>query len=80
MNLKIKMELHNVNTISYNRRRKKFDIFLETKIDWAFMSNVDLGWILRKLYANCSQRITIPRFMLLSYPYKVKVVISDLFS
>ena len=70
----------NVNTISYNRRRKKFDIFLETKMDWAFNSKNGFGMDSQKLYANSSQRITIPRFMLLSYPYKVKVVYSDLFS
>ena len=54
--------------------------FLETKIIWAFMPESGFGMDSQKLYANSSQRITIPRFMLLSYPYKVKVVYSDLFS
>jgi hypothetical protein len=35
--VKVKWNQNNVNTISYNQRRKKFDIFLETKIIWAFM-------------------------------------------
>ena len=29
--IKVKWNQNNVNTISYNQRRKKFDIFLETK-------------------------------------------------
>ena len=49
-------------------------------MNWAFMPENDFGMESQKLYANSSQRITIPRFMLLSYPYKVKVVYSDLFS
>ncbi len=75
------MKSNNVNTISYNERRKKFDIFLETKkIDWAFTPKIGFGMDSQKLYANSSQRITIPRFMLLSYPCEEKVVNSDLFS
>ncbi len=45
MNLKLKVKLHNVNTISYNPRRKKLDIFWKQN-NWAFTPITDLGWIL----------------------------------
>ncbi len=35
--VKVKWNQNNVNTISYNQRRKKFDIIFETKLIWAFM-------------------------------------------
>lgn len=59
--VKVKRNQNNVNTISYNQRRKKFDIFLETKIIWAFMPESGFGMDSQKLYANGSQRITIPK-------------------
>ena len=58
----------------------KSSIYFWKQNKLGFYAKNGFGMDSQKIYANCSQRITIPRFILLSYPYEEKVVNSDLFS
>ena len=69
INLKLKIKVKQCKYNLLQSKKEKVRYIFGNKNRLGFYAKNGFGMDSQKLYANSSQRITIPRFMLLSYPY-----------